>query len=268
MFKIAYCAGHHLGNSKGIPTSMGLGEVREWTLNDRVADYFAEAAQQYEDVALLRTDDPTGQTLIDIPERCAAANTWGADLYLDIHHNGGINGGSGGGVVAFSYPGSAKGKAYREAIYAAVIASGGLKGNRSEPQQEKAFDSLRYSNMPGVLMEYGFMDSTTDAPVIVTDAYAKAVAYGTMAGIAKVEGLSRKPVRKAAAVSVWELRQGSSGEDVRALQILLSGYGFKCSADGIFGANTDKQVRAYQKSGSLTVDGVVGPRTWAKLLGL
>ena len=100
-FKIAYCAGHHLGNSNGIPRSMGLGEIREWTLNDRVARYFAQAAEEYE-VELLRTDDPTGETLIDIPERCAAANGWGADLYLDLHHNGGINGGTGGGVVAFT----------------------------------------------------------------------------------------------------------------------------------------------------------------------
>lgn len=69
-------------------------------------------------------------------------------------------------------------------------------------------------------------------------------------------------------MNVRNLSKGSSGEDVRALQILLSGYGFKCSADGIFGANTDKQVRAYQKISSLTVDGVVGPKTWAKLLGL
>ena len=137
--------------------------------------------------------DPTGKTLIDIPERCAAANQWGADLYLDFHHNGGINGGSGGGVCAFSYPGSSEGKKYRNAIYEAVIAAGGLKGNRASPLIEKGFDSLRYSHMPAVLMEYGFMDSKTDAPVIITDAYSKLVAYATMEGIAKAAGLKKLP---------------------------------------------------------------------------
>jgi N-acetylmuramoyl-L-alanine amidase len=116
-FKIAYCAGHHLGNPKGVNKSMGFGSIREWTLNDRVADHFAEAANQYENVELLRTDDPTGETLIDIPERCAAANKWGADLYIDMHHNGGADGTSAGGVVAFSRPKDEKSGAYAEAIY-------------------------------------------------------------------------------------------------------------------------------------------------------
>ena len=195
MFKIAYCAGHDLNNPKGVPVSMGLVDIREWTLNDRVARYFAEAAGEYEGVELLRTDDPTGKTFIDIPERCAKANAWGADIYIDMHHNAGINGGTGGGAVGFSYPGSAKGKEYRDAIYEALMAAGGLKGNRAEPLQEKAFDSLRYASAPAVLMEYGFMDSRTDAPVIVTEEHARLAGYATMAGIAKVAGLVKKPTK-------------------------------------------------------------------------
>lgn len=193
MFKIAYCAGHHLGNPKGISNFLGLGSIREWTLNDRVARYLAEAAALYEGVELLRTDDPTGETLIDIPERCAAANDWGADIYLDLHHNGGIDGGTGGGVVAFSRPEDAKSGEYAKAIYNAVIAAGGLKGNRATPlQTETNFQTFREADMPAVLMEYGFMDSRTDAPIIVTEAYSRLVAYATMEGIAKVAGLRKK----------------------------------------------------------------------------
>ena len=191
-FKIAYCAGHHLGNSKGVNKNMGFGSIREWTLNDRVADHFAKAAAEYEGVELLRTDDPTGKTLIDIPERCAAANAWGADVYIDMHHNGGIDGGSGGGVVAYSRPKDAKSGEYAKAIYNAVIAAGGLRGNRAEPLQETNWATMKYSNMPAVLMEYGFMDSTTDTPIIITDAYSKLVAYATMEGVAKVAGLKKK----------------------------------------------------------------------------
>jgi N-acetylmuramoyl-L-alanine amidase len=193
-FKIAYCAGHHLGNPKGVNKSMGFGSIREWTLNDRVADHFAEAAAQYENVELLRTDDPTGETLIDIPERCAAANKWGADLYIDMHHNGGADGTSAGGVVAFSRPNDAKSGAYAEAIYNAVIAAGGLRGNRATPLQTTTdFQTFREADMPAVLMEYGFMDSKVDTPVIVTEAYSVLVAYATMEGIAKAAGLKKKP---------------------------------------------------------------------------
>lgn len=191
MFKIAYCAGHHLANPKGIPAYLGLGDVREWTLNDRVARFFAEAAKEY-DVELLRTDDPTGVNFIDIPDRVAEANRWGADVYIDMHHNGGIGGGTGGGAVAFSYPGSKAGAKYRDAIYNALMEAGGIRGDRSSGRIERNFQTLRLTKMPAVLMEYGFMDSRTDAPIILTEEHAKLAAYATMEGIARVAGLAKK----------------------------------------------------------------------------
>lgn len=194
-FKIAYCAGHYLGTAgKRLPKSLDKNETREWVLNDRVADHFAKAAAEYEDVQLYRTDDQTGKTFVDIPQRVKQANDWGAGLYLDLHHNAAGKIFTGGGVEAFCYPKSAAGKKYRDAIYEAVVAAGGLKGNRATPLQEKAFDSLALTHMPAVLIEYGYMDSKTDAPVILKDSYSKAVAYATMEAVAKVAGLKRKPV--------------------------------------------------------------------------
>jgi hypothetical protein len=49
-----------------------------------------------------------------------------------------------------------------------------------------------YSKAPAVLIEYGFMDSKVDYPVISTEAYAKKVAYATMDAIAQVAGLQKK----------------------------------------------------------------------------
>lgn len=278
--KIAYCAGHYINTpGKRCLKAIDPNETREWVLNDRVADHFAEAAKGYEGVELLRTDDPTGKSFIDIPERTAAANKWGADIYIDMHHNAGIGGGSGGGVVAYSYPKSFKGKSYRDAIYEAVIAAGGLRGNRSQPLQEKAFDSLRYAYAPAVLMEYGFMDSTADTPVILKESYSKAVAYATMEGIAKVAGLKKKqtqtetkptqPKEGKYTLEMRNLKNGHSGEDVRALQILLNGRGYNCgTADGIFGSKTDSAVRKYQKDKGLSVDGIAGPATMGSLMGV
>lgn len=67
------------------------------------------------------------------------------------------------------------------------------------------------------------------------------------------------------------LKKGSKGEDVKAMQILLIGRGYSCGsygADGDFGSATDNAVRAYQKAKGLTVDGIAGPATMAKLLGV
>lgn len=194
MLKIAYCAGHYLGTAgKRLPKELDKNETREWVLNDRVARYFAEAAAQYEGVQLYRTDDETGKTFVNIPQRVEQANKWGAGLYIDMHHNAAGEIFTGGGVEAFCYPGSAEGKKYRDAIYKAVVAAGGLKGNRVSPLQEKKFDSLSLTNMPAVLIEYGYMDSKTDAPVILTDAYARKVGYATMEAVAALHGLKKKP---------------------------------------------------------------------------
>ena len=56
------------------------------------------------------------------------------------------------------------------------------------------------------------------------------------------------------------------GDDVKELQTLLDEHGFPCGEiDGIFGAATDKAVRSFQKAYNLTVDGIVGRKTWEAL---
>lgn len=72
-------------------------------------------------------------------------------------------------------------------------------------------------------------------------------------------------------VGMRTMRRGDKGEDVRALQILLAGRG--CNGkmhtpDGAFGPNTEGAVKLYQEKVGLTVDGIAGPNTWGKLLGI
>ena len=64
------------------------------------------------------------------------------------------------------------------------------------------------------------------------------------------------------------LRRGAKGDLVSQLQTFLSMDGSKLAIDGIFGPGTQSAVRAFQKRYGLTVDGIVGPQTWGKLLEL
>lgn len=282
MFKIAYGAGHNNQTSNGIPTSLHSPRVNEWVLNDRVARYFAEAAKDY-DVELLRVDDPQGVAPTVLADRVKKANDWGADFFLAIHHNAGINGGSGGGLVAFSYKEGTIGAAYRDAVYTACIAAGGLKGNRWDATLAEDFYVLKYTNMPAVLMEYGFMDSTADVPVILQESYAKTMGYATMEGIAQAAGLAKRtdapaPAPDTAApytgvqLPLRELSQGSTGQSVEAVQRLLHTMGYDLGTrdpfDGNFGPKTQTAVRAFQQAKGLTADGIVGRQTWSALLGV
>lgn len=112
-------------------------------------------------------------------------------MYLSLHHNAGISGGRGGGVVAFCARGSTVGAPWRDALYAAVVGAGGLTGNRAIPKDERNFDELVMTTMPAVLIEHGFMDSATDVPVILSEAYAKAVGYAEADCIARRVGLNQ-----------------------------------------------------------------------------
>lgn len=192
-FLLAIDAGHGLYTpGKRCLKALDSKETSEWFLNNRVSDFISRRAEDYEGFETIRVDDVTGQTDVSHRERCRRANEAGADLYLSNHHNAGINGGSGGGVVAFCMRGGAAAKVWRDALYEAVIAAGGIKGNRSEPLQEKNFNVLVWSDMSAVLLEYGFMDSKADVPVILMEEYARTVGNAVADCIAARAGLKWK----------------------------------------------------------------------------
>ena len=56
------------------------------------------------------------------------------------------------------------------------------------------------------------------------------------------------------------LKKGSRGPNVKILQEYL-----EIGADGIFGAGTEAAVKKWQTVNGLTSDGIVGPKTWAKM---
>ena len=67
------------------------------------------------------------------------------------------------------------------------------------------------------------------------------------------------------------IQRGDMGETVRAAQFLLNGRGYTCGsygADGDFGNATRAAVLNFQRVHDLKADGIIGPQTWASLLGV
>ncbi len=65
------------------------------------------------------------------------------------------------------------------------------------------------------------------------------------------------------------IRRGDKNDAVRECQGILARLGYdlgRCGIDGDFGKCTEAAVRKYQKDRGLTVDGIVGPKTWAALI--
>ena len=66
-----------------------------------------------------------------------------------------------------------------------------------------------------------------------------------------------------------ELTGICSSEETTEERLIALGYSCgPCGADGINGAETQAAIKAFQRDHGLAVDGIVGQKTWSKLLGL
>ena len=215
MFKIALDAGHCLSTpGKRCLKSLDPNQTREWVLNDRIADKVEVLLQGYEGYELIRVDDTLGKKDISTSSRAKAANTFGADFYLSLHHNAGVEGGTGGGIVVYISKNASKASAEWQAeLYEELIASTGLKGNRSNPMPKNNYTVLTSTKMPAVLCELGFMDSKTEVPVILSEEYADQCAAAIVKVLVRRGGLVKK---QTAPATLYRVQTGAFSTRTKA----------------------------------------------------
>lgn len=190
---LAIAAGHWEGTDRGIPTSLHSPRVTEWDLNKPVVDRVEAILDRYEGVQVLRVEDTTGKTMVSLADRCKAANSAGADYFLEVHHNGGLNGGSGGGATAYCIKEGGQAEVLRDKLYDAIIrAYPELRGNRADPKTTANFQVLRQTKMPAVLLELGFMDSATDVPLLLSADHTSKCAAAIASTFVELWGLALK----------------------------------------------------------------------------
>ena len=272
MVKLALDAGHGL-NTAGKRTPDG---IREWSLNDKVRDKVVELLRDY-DVAFIHTDRDEGQTDEALSRRVATYLEAGAASLVSVHHNaftGDWNAATGVEVYVDRNC-TEEDLRLADLIYTRLVAYTGLKGRGVKRAN---FQIINQNKLPAVLCEGGFMDGTEDYKYITSDAGQSAYAEAIAEALIEFHGLQKKNDEKITTtktgvchVEVKILKKGAKGTHVKAMQTLLIGYGVDCGkygADGSFGADTEKAVRAYQSANGLSVDGSCGPATWASLLGV
>ena len=200
-------AGHGLYTpGKRCMKSIDPDETREWTLNSRIADKLQAFLAGY-DCATMRVDDVTGEEDVPLSDRTKAANQANAMVYISIHHNAGIKGGSGGGIVVYIHPSHQKqSEVVQEAAYRHLIAQTGLKGNRANPIAQANHQVTRETKMPAILCECGFMDSATDTPVILTEDFSRKAAQGLCNALVEVYAL--QPVKTQDEQTTYTMRDG------------------------------------------------------------
>ncbi len=191
MFKLALNAGHGYETAgKRCMKAIDINETREYVLNKRVCDKIENILKGYNGIEILRIDDGSDKS---ITSRTKKANQFAADFYLSIHHNAGINGGSGGGIEAYTYlKVTSKTTDWQREFYNELILQTSLEGNRAEPLRKANLGECRQTKMSAVLLELGFMDSVIDTPIILTEEYADKCAKACANVILKKANLSPK----------------------------------------------------------------------------
>lgn len=168
-------------------------EHREWWLNDRIADLVETELVRDYDCKVVRADDTTGAKDISLSNRVKTANNANAHMYISIHHNAGANGTSAGGTVVYSYKNdSDKARAVR--LYNYLIAQTNLVGNRADKTSVGDFYVINKTKMSALLIENGFMDSSVDIPIIISQAHAEKTAKGIVNFLVAELKLEKKKV--------------------------------------------------------------------------
>lgn len=190
---IALDAGHGYNTAgKRCMKKLDANQTREWYLNDRIMDKVQVLLEKY-DCKVLRTDDTTGAKDISLSARVKTANNAKADVFISMHHNAGINGGSGGGTKIYWYSSKAVRKEQAQSLYDIIVAKTGLVGNRSTKVSKNGFYVVKKTTMPAFLVENGFMDSKVDVPIILSEAHADKTAEALVEFLVKEFGLKKKP---------------------------------------------------------------------------
>jgi N-acetylmuramoyl-L-alanine amidase len=169
----------------------------EWSFNNQVGLAAIAELNTYENVKVLRTDDPTGKTDVPLKTRTDKANEFKADVLVSIHHNAskGVWGTWTGTETFVMDPAANNPNSLKLAkeIHPRVVKAMGLKDRGIKAEN---FHMLRESNMAAVLVEGGYMDSTIDIKKLRDDNVLKAEGQAIAQGIAAYLGLKKKIIFK------------------------------------------------------------------------
>lgn len=174
------------------PTLTGTAWMHEREFNVDVAGKMASILKRCGFDVILAAPEDTPD--VPLQTRCARANSAKADLFVSVHANA-LTGswGSQNGIETYFYTGSKKGKLAAELIHEQLISACGLS-NRGV--KTAGFYVLKYTNMPAVLCECGFMDNLSEAKLLLMDSYRQKCAEAIARGVSNYLGTTYIPEPK------------------------------------------------------------------------
>lgn len=136
------------------------------------------------DVKISRTTDKDSS----IAEKVTAANSWGADLAIDIHNNAG---GGDGAEVYHSIVGGTGKRLANNILNEFEKIGQNVRGAKTKHENgTDYFGFIRLTDMPAVITEAVFVDNAADAAQADTEAECKAFGIAIAKGVLRTLGIA------------------------------------------------------------------------------
>ena len=213
-YKVCVDAGHG-GNDKSNGSPDGLFKEYEFTLDValRIKAYLEKAGI---DVILTRAENKS----VSLAGRAEIANNGGADLFISVHSNAAGNGSwyEPKGLCAYTY---GAGTALPRNVLARKILdtmkADGITLFGSE-LYHAGFAVLAQTNMPAVLVEYGFHTNREETELLKSDDYRERLARNTATAVCEYLGAEVPEKQETNKVFEWAIANGiaADGENLDA----------------------------------------------------
>jgi N-acetylmuramoyl-L-alanine amidase len=202
----------------------------------------------------------------------------GCDLFLSIHSNATTKESVDYPIAFVPINGSEDELGWRLAKCVEQIIETKQSG-RAEPKKSEKGNWDYYSvingaasvGVPGIILEHSFHTNTRATKWLMDESNLDNLAKAEAEVIAKYFKVIHKETINVNAIELPVLTRGINSDTIKAMQILLIGYGYSCGkagADGDFGNSTYNALKAYQKDRGLIADGCCGAKTWSSMLGI
>jgi N-acetylmuramoyl-L-alanine amidase len=242
MLKISVSAGHGF-NTPGKRTPDGM---PEWYFNSVVVKYLMAALAEYDNVAVIRLDDPTGVQDIPLTIRSDCSNAWGADIHIDVHANAfGNDWNDANGIETFinnffeAESEILANEVQNNLIETTKLKNRGVKaGNLHMLREVKA--------KVKILVEAGFMTNQKEAALLKSDEYRKTVANAILDAIVTIYSLKKRVTK------VAEDKKGDRPLNLNGSQFQMLAKAYKNAYDKKILSSDKWHKKAAEKT--LTVD--------------
>jgi N-acetylmuramoyl-L-alanine amidase len=128
----------------------------------------------------------TTDIFVDLGERAAIANRWGANYFVSVHCNA-FTDRQANGVETYCYDFGGEGEKLARKVQATVVKATGLK-NRADVKKA-GFTVLEETAMSAILVETAFISNPVEEKKLATPAFRQTVAVAIAKGICEYLGI-------------------------------------------------------------------------------